>query len=261
MCFLPKNANIIGVETETKGSLYKVKLSSFEGPFSLLLSLIEERKLHISDISLSQVTEDYLSYVNTLSSKDPREVSSFIFVAATLILIKSKSLLPNLSLTEEEEGDIKSLEERLRLYEIYTRLGGNLKKMFGKKMIFYPEDRKSDLLVFLPDEQITKDSMMTFAHEALLRAPKKIALSEVEVKKVVSIEEMIDKLTERIQKSLKFNFKEFSGHAQSKEEKVVVIVSFLAMLELARQGVLRVAQDNNFEDIIIEKEELEINLE
>ena len=121
------------METTTAENSYKVKLSSFEGPFSLLLSLIEDRKLHINDISLSQVTEDYLSYVNTLESKDPREVSSFIFVAATLILIKSKSLLPNLTLTEEEEGDIKNLEERLRLYELYTRLGGGLKKLFGKK--------------------------------------------------------------------------------------------------------------------------------
>ena len=76
----------------------------------------------------------------------------------------------------------------------------------------------------------------------------------------------IDKLTERIQNSLKFNFKDFSGHAKSKEEKVIVIVSFLAMLELARQGILKVAQENNFEDIMIEKftsleveEELEIN--
>lgn len=249
------------METATAENSYKIKLSSFEGPFSLLLSLIEDRKLHINDISLSQVTEDYLGYVNSLESKNPREVSSFIFVAATLILIKSKSLLPNLSLTEEEEGDIKSLEERLRLYELYTRLGGGLKKMFGKNMIFFPQERKSDLLVFLPDEQITRDSMMAFAHQALLRAPKKVALSEVEVKKVVSIEEMIDKLTKRIENSLKLNFKEFSGVAISKEEKVVVIVSFLAMLELARQGVLRVAQDNNFEDIIIEKEELEINLE
>jgi segregation and condensation protein A len=250
---------------------YRIKAGSFEGPFSLLLSLIEERKLHINDISLSQVTEDYLGYVNSLESKDPREITSFIFVAATLILIKSKSLLPNLPLTDEEEGDIKNLEERLRLYELYTRLGGNLKKIFGKKMIFYPQERKSDLLVFLPDEQITRESMMTFAEDALSRAPKKIILSEV--KKVVSIEEMIDKLTERIQNSLKLNFKDFSmpktgkqSNDLSKEEKVIVIVSFLAMLELARQGILKVAQENNFEDIMIEKftsleveEELEIN--
>jgi chromatin segregation and condensation protein Rec8/ScpA/Scc1 (kleisin family) len=110
--------------------------------------------------------------------------------------------------------------------------------------------------VFLPDDQITRESMMTFAYEVLDRIPKKIVLSEVEVKKVISIEEMIDKLTERVQKTLSMNFKEFSGHGRvaTREEKVFVIVSFLAMLELTRQGIINVAQENNFEDIIMERQ-------
>ena len=97
---------------------------------------------------------------------------------------------------------------------------------------------------------------MTFAREALGKVPLKVFLPEVEVRKVISIEEMIDKLTDRIKDSLKMNFREFSGGAKTKEEKVFVIVSFLAMLELVRQGMLKVAQENNFEDIIIEKEEI-----
>jgi len=96
-------------ETET----YQIKTDAFEGPFHLLLSLIEERKFFINDLSLAQVTEDYLNYVNKLEKQDPSEISSFIVVAATLILIKSKSLLPNLNLTAEEEGDIRNLEDRL----------------------------------------------------------------------------------------------------------------------------------------------------
>ncbi len=242
------------METDTLHNPYKIKTASFEGPFALLLGLIEERKFFINDVSLAEVTEDYINYVNRLGNLSSSEISNFIVVAATLILIKSKSLLPNLNLTESEEGDIKNLEERLRLYELFTRLSGSVKGAFGKRIIFAPEERKHDVLVFLPDERITKESMMTFAREALGRIPKKIVLSEVEVKKVISIEEMIDKLTERIQNSLSMNFKEFSGQAKTREEKVVVIVSFLAMLELVRQGILSVAQENNFEDIIIEKQ-------
>lgn len=233
-------------------------MSNFEGPFGLLLSLIEERKLHINDISLAQVTEDYLKHVNDLGALSPAEISAFIVVAATLILIKSKSLLPNLSLTTEEEGDIKNLEDRLKLYELYTRLAKNLKENFGQKIIFAPLERKNDTLVFLPDEQITKESMMTFIEGAISRIPKKVFLENVEVKKVISIEEMIDKLTERIQNSMKMNFKEFSGHAKTREERVTVIVSFLAMLELVRQGILHAAQENNFEDILIEKQTIEV---
>lgn len=256
---------------DTTEKPYKVKTASFEGPFALLLGLIEERKLHISDVSLAEVTEDYLKYVNRIQidptsvpDKYNSELSNFIVVAATLILLKSKSLLPNLDLSNEEEGDINTLEERLRLYEIFNKLASNIKDKFGKKIIFPLSERKNDTLVFLPDSQITRESMMAFARETLGRIPKKTVLSEVEVKKVISIEEMIDRLTTKIQNALKMNFKDFAmptgrqvGARVTREEKVVVIVSFLAMLELVRQGILSVAQDNNFEDIIIEKQLVE----
>ena len=237
-------------ETET----YQIKTDAFEGPFHLLLSLIEERKFFINDLSLAQVTEDYLNYVNKLEKQDPSEISSFIVVAATLILIKSKSLLPNLNLTAEEEGDIRNLEDRLKLYELYTKLSINIKNAFGRKIIFAPLERKNDFLVFLPDDQITKESMMIFARDALGKVPKKVFLPEVEVKKVISIEEMISRLTERIEKTLEVSFKNFSGVAKTREEKIIVIIGFLAMLELVRQGILHVVQENIFEDIIIKKQ-------
>lgn len=243
--------------------VYKIKTANFEGPFGLLLNLVEERKLFINEISLAEVTEDYLKYVNNLGGLSPAEISSFIVVAATLILIKSKSLLPNLNLTLEEEGDIRNLENRLKLFELYSRLGANVKEMFGKKIIFQPLERKKETLVFLPDDQITKESMMIFARDVLGKIPKKVFLPEVEVKKAISIEEMINKLTDRIQNSLKLNFKDFtcrpvgrSGQPITREEKVTMIVGFLAMLELVRQGLLSAVQESNFEDIIIEKQEL-----
>jgi len=242
------------VETES----YTIKTPSFEGPFALLLDLIEKRKFFINDLSLSQVTEDYINYVNKLGESRTAELSNFILVAATLILIKSKSLLPELNLTSEEEGDIKSLEERLRLYELFNKLGINVKNLFGKQIIFAAEERKNDVLVFLPDEQITKESMMTYARGALGAMPKKVKLPEVEVRKVVSIEEMLDKLTERIQTTLKTSFQAFTGKSKTREEKVVVIVSFLALLELVRQGVLNAIQENHGEDILIEKQNEEV---
>ncbi len=241
---------------EKQEEIYNIKTSAFEGPFALLLNLVEERKLFINDVSLAEVTEDYLKYLNTLNKFNPMLTSSFLVVAATLILIKSKSLLPNLDLTSEEESDISSLEERLRLYELFTKLGLNIKNNFGRNIIFPPLERKHDVLIFLPDAQITKESMMTFVENALGRIPKKIFLPEVEVKKVISIEEMIDKLTDRIKNSLKMNFKDFAGRAVTKEERVVVIVGFLAMLELVRQGILDAIQADGEEDIIIEKLEI-----
>ena len=242
---------------------YHVKTEAFEGPFAVLLDFVEKRKLFINDVSLATVTEDYLNYINTLGglgAVSAHQISNFILVASTLILIKSKSLLPNLDLTEEEESDVHTLEERLRLYELFTKLSGNVKETFGKKVIFSARERKNTTLVFLPDAQISKQSMMQYANEVLGRMPKKISLLEVPIKKVISIEEMIDKLTERIKSSLKMNFKEFGGQARTREEKVIVIVGFLAMLELVRQGIVDAVQENNNGDIIIEQQTVvEIN--
>ena len=244
------------METESSGTTYSIKTGNFEGPFNVLLNLVEERKLFINEISLAEVTEDYLKYISTLEKSNHSEIASFIIVAATLILIKSKSLIPSLALSEEEQGNIQDLENRLRLYELFNRLGLNIKRDFGEKIIFAPLERKNDVLVFLPDERITRENMMTFARDALGRMPKKVFLPEVEVKKVFSIEEMIEKLTERIQNSLKFNFAEFAGKAATKEEKVFVIVGFLAMLELVRNGILDAVQNMETSDIIIEKLEI-----
>lgn len=243
------------MENEILENSYTVKTSAFEGPFSLLLDLVKRRKLFISDVSLSQVTEDYIAYVNSLGTSHPADVSSFIVVAATLILIKSKSLLPGLDLTNSEEKDISNLEDRLKLYEMYSDLSLKIKVQFGKKIIFPQGESKNTNVIFLPDSQITKDSMMAIVKDIIGRIPKKVVLQEVEVKKVISIEEMIDDLTQRIQTSIRMNFKDLSGKVQTKEEKVVMIVGFLAMLEMVRQGILHVIQDNNFDDIMIEKQE------
>ena len=246
------------METEISNS-YQIKMTGFEGPFGLLLELIEKRKLFINDVSLATVTEDYLAYINKLGNLDRAIISSFILVASTLILIKSKSLLPNLNLTSEEENDIHNLEERLRLYELFIKLSANVKNNFGKKIIFAPLERKNDVLVFLPDDQVTKENMMSIVHDVLNSVPQKVFLPKVEVRKVISIEEMIEKLTERIKNSLKMNFKDFNGKTvngfSSREEKIVMIVGFLAMLELVRQGIIHAVQDGGFSDIIISKQE------
>ena len=252
------------MEIDTLDNSYKIKTGNFEGPFGLLLHLVEKRKLFINDLSLAEVTEDYLKYVNTLGKLSPEETSSFLVVASTLLLIKSKSLLPNLDLTDEEKGDIENLEERLRLYELFNKLSLHLKNNFGRKIIFAPLERKNNLrawghtsVIFLPDEQITKESMMAFVRGALGAMPKKVFMPEVAVKTVISIEEMLDRLIDRIQNTLKISFREFaqSGNG-SREERIVVIVGFLAMLELVRQGIIHVTQERENGDIFIEKREI-----
>ncbi len=236
---------------------FEVKTAVFEGPLEVLLSLIEARKLFVGDVSLAQVTDDYIQYVKSLgeeSALSMSDITSFIAVAATLILIKSKSLLPSLDLTREEEGQIDDLEKRLRLYQIYKNAGLLLCDKFGQNIIF-SRGEVEERPVFSPDPAITIPKMLESIREVIQNLPKKEFLPEVSVQKIISIEEMISNLIDRVQTNLKLSFKEFTkiNSTDAKEQKVYVIISFLAMLELVRTGIVDVIQNNNFHDIQIEK--------
>lgn len=241
-------------------SIYKVKTVGFEGPLDVLLSLIEKRKLFINEISLASITDDFLSYVRTLDKKDIESYTSFISVAATLILIKSRSLIPNLELTEDEKDDIGALERRLELYQVIKEIGVEIEVKFGKQIIFPRLEKRIETKVFAPDAQITKDSMLANIYDAIKLIPVPEAPKpEVLVLKVKSIEETINDLVERVTKSFKMSFREFSasqGYKNEKEHKVGTIVSFLAMLELVRNGFMEAFQNEQFEDISIEKLEI-----
>ncbi|MDQ3014598.1 MAG: segregation/condensation protein A [bacterium] len=233
---------------------FKIKTETFEGPLDLLLTLIEKRKLFVNDISLAKVTDDFISYVQTRENFPIAESAQFILIASTLLLIKSKSLLPTLNLTEEEEASIEDLEHRLKLYQRIRDLSLHIKDKFGKHIIFEKNQSRIVTPIFSPDESMTVPNLLNSIRTVLVNLPKKEHLPKAVVKKVISLEEMMESLTSRIQSSLKMSFKEFSGHG--KVEKVNVIVSFLAMLELVKQGAIDVRQETDFDDIHIETQDV-----
>lgn len=249
---------------EVTSPTYKVKTEGFEGPLDLLLSLIEQRKLFVNEISLAEVTNDYVSYIKSMSDvpteRHIADVSYFVLVAATLILIKSKSLLPNLELTEDETEKISDLEKRLSLYQIIKTASLDVKDIFGVKVIFWPLDRIWGDPLFVPDEVITVSNINQSIAQVLNNLPKKEEKKpEVEIKKIINIDEIINSLTDRIQDAMNVSFREFSkshGAQNVQEAKVHVIVSFLAMLELVREGIIDVIQNSSFGDIEMNKQVL-----
>jgi chromatin segregation and condensation protein Rec8/ScpA/Scc1 (kleisin family) len=134
---------------------YSVKTPVFEGPLDLLLDLIEKRKLFVSDVSLSQVTDDFIAYIESHEEFPISESAEFIVVASTLMLLKSRSLLPSLELTEEEEGSIEDLERRLKIYARVKELSVEIRKIFGKQIIFEKLPSKKEVIVFSPDKKTT----------------------------------------------------------------------------------------------------------
>ena len=234
-------------------SAYTVKTGVFEGPLDLLLELITERKLFVNDVSLSQVADDFVRYLEEHESTGWQiplgESAEFILVASTLMLIKSKSLLPMFILSEDEEESIHDLEDRLALYAKVKELALGLRKIYGRRIIFEKTPPKNPSVIFSPDSR-TDIKHLLFALETVISSlPKKELLPKVTVKKVVSLEEMITRLSERISKATKLTFSEFHGSrgTLTYEKKISIIVGFLAMLELVKRGAIRVTQEENGE--------------
>lgn len=233
---------------------FTVKTHSFEGPLDLLLDLIEKRKLFINDIALAKVTDDFISHVKQFENLPMGESAHFILVASTLLLIKSKSLLPELALTEEEQGDIHDLETRLKIYKRIKEASIHISKIFGEEIIFPQSQSQPANPVFAPAPEFTLEKALFSLKDLINRLPKKETLPQHVVQKVVSIEEMIGTLTNRITGALRMSFKEFTK--EHKENRVNVIVSFLAMLELVKEGILHVSQESNFGDIQMETKDV-----
>lgn len=233
---------------------FSIKTEVFEGPLDLLLTLIEKRKLIINDISLSSVTDDFIAYTKEKSDFPISQAAHFVLIASTLLLLKSRSLLPTLILTDEEVGSIEDLEHRLQLYKYFKKLSREVANLFGKNIIFSRTFVKSSEPMFFPQANLTIQLVDSSIKDVLNCLPKKISVPEVTVQKMISLESMIESLADRIQKNIRMSFKEFSG--MGKSEKINVIISFLAMLELVKQELIAVNQEEHFGDIHMENQKV-----
>ncbi len=240
---------------------FHLQMENFEGPIDALLQLIEKRKMPISDISLAKIADDYIQFVQTLEENSLSDITYFILVASTLTLIKSKSLLPNLELTEEEESDIDALKKRIELFKIYQEAGKSLKKNFSTQRWFYEAKPPKMTPQFQAHESLQRDIFPEILREIFQEIPKKEnTKKEAYIKIAVHIEEMMESLKERITHSMKTTFHHFvntqiKGEREKKKVKVYQVVSFLAMLELVKNGLLQVLQSKNFDEILITRPE------
>lgn len=232
-----------------------IKTPVYEGPLDLLLELIEKRKLLINDISLASVTDEYIARINAMESLPVGETAEFIALAATLLLIKSRSLLPTLTITEEESYDIKELEYRLAVYQLIKEAARGLNAQ-TREPYLYEGDTPEPQPQFIPDSSVTSASLYQAAQMLIQGFPATLSLPKVQVKKIMTLEEMIETMSERISSAFRMSFKEFSGlsKAQTSEAKHGVIVSFLALLELVKQGILRAQQEEPHGDITMESD-------
>lgn len=243
---------------------YIYKTENFEGPLDILLSLIEKRKLLINQVSLSVITEDFMEFIKGMDTEDEfylKHKTQFLSIASVLLLIKSKSLLPNLEVTTEENVEIEDLERRLKILTLMREYGQKIESIFNKNPLYFQGNFKKDVVIFTPGDDINLLNIKESIFRILSKIPKiEKEVEKVKLKKSVSIEEMMEKLSSRLRGAFGLKFTNFSGQSNKKfkneeefkEHKKNVVLSFLALLELVKQNMILANQNNLFEDIDIE---------
>ncbi len=232
---------------QTLENNFAIHTDVYDGPFELALRLIEKRKLLVNDLALASITDDFIAHVRAQETFPVEETSHFIGISTTLILIKSKSLLPDMTLTEEESEDVEELKQRLAMYKNVCIASNDLGNIFYATPLI-SRGAHAPEIVFAPSRDMSLDTIARALETALSSREKpKQAVPEARVRNIASIREMMDKLTLRVQNSLTLSFREFLEHG--KKEKVDVVISFLALLELIKQGAIEASQHDIFEDI------------
>ena len=222
----------------------------FAGPLEMLLNLIEVRKMSVSEISLAEVCDAYLAYIEKLPEMPLGETAQFILVASTLLLIKSRTLLPTLELSTEERESVDELEKRLARYAVIRKAAKGLRRVWGTAPLILAERSPMRPMVFSPAE-VSLSTVEITARRLMNTLPKLEKLAQAVIAPVVALEDVIKNLHTRLSSAIRTRFSELTHNMSDRGE---VIVHFLAVLELVRSGSASVTQDALFSDITIEIE-------
>lgn len=240
----------------------EVKLQVFEGPLDLLLHLIDKNKIDIYDIPIVEITNQYMEYINAMEKEDLNVMSEFLLMAATLLDIKCRMLLPKEVNEEGEEEDPRQeLVEQLLQYKMYKYMSYELRdrQVEGERSLYrepgipkevqdYVEpvdlDKLLDGLTLTKLNQIFKDLMRRQTEKI---DPIRSRFGKIE-KEEVSLPEKLDYVEEYARRHRTFSFRELLSRQRS---KVQLVVTFLAVLELMKTGEIKIRQEQPFDDIFI----------
>jgi len=225
--------------------MYTVHDEKFDGPLDLLLSLIEKEQLDITQISLAKITSSYLAMIGEMDGESS-DLADFLVVAAKLLYIKSKNLIPSAA-TEEEEAEIEDLEARLREYSQFKAAAKHLESVLSEETrSFTRKAANENPISFTPPRDIDSGGLFAIFQEILQRANEDVPqTTAVKQEPKVTLEEKRDYIVKHLSKAKKVSFRKILSSAKT---KIDVIVTFLAILEMVKQKEIRVEQEGTFAD-------------
>lgn len=242
-----------------------VKLESFSGPLDLLYHLIEKNEIDIYDIPIAELTEQYIEFINREENRNMESMSEFVVMAATLIEIKSRMLLPKTEYEEPEDDPREALVQRLLEYKKYKGITDILvqksdeaaKLFYREPDIIIPELMKKDELTIEEClKGVTIEGLYKAFRDVMIRKEKKIDRVRSGFNSVrrdnFTVDEKIIRLRDTLRISPRVKFYEMFTDDSSKEE---ILITFLAILELIRRNSISVEQDDVFGEIVISVKE------
>jgi len=234
---------------------YRVRLDVFEGPLDLLLRLIERQELDITKVSLVAVTDQYLDYIRHLQHLDAATLADFLVVAAKLLLIKSRALLPTPSQPEEiEQEDVgDGLVRQLREYKVFKQLALQLREREEAGLHAYLRvaprprlEKKLDL------SGVTLEQLLAAVRAALAVQPDAAPVNGLIAPFTITIGEKMQAIDALVARKGSFGFLRLLRRAQSRAE---IVVTLLALLEMIKAGRVSVQQERLFGEIVVTRAE------
>lgn len=244
--------NILTLET----SKYAIRLENFEGPLDLLCHLVDKNKMDINQVNISEITDQYISYINVMTELNLDITSEFVLMASTLLYLKSKSLLPN-QIEDEEELTEEQLIQKIIEYKKYKEITKKLRELYDiYSKRFYKLPDKIKLENRKLEENYSSELISTAYKDLIERNDLKVNkhsgnMAQIAIGESVTIASKVKDIFKELLKKPQFIFNKLCS--LNKYNKIETVVAFNGILELTRRNKIEAEQEKLFGDIVVKK--------
>ncbi|EKD76117.1 MAG: ScpA/B protein [uncultured bacterium] len=228
---------------------YQIALEQYQGPLDVLLQLIEQEKLNITDISLADITESFLQHLDKVEELYPEELADFLVVATRLLYIKSRVLLPYL--IRDDDEPIVDLAEHLKIYKEFRDASLALEQRLSERAFAMPRPVRAaqfEAVEFAPPKRVTTEDLHDLYVGVVDRLETVIKIPQAAIRKAITLKEKITALYTVLRQHQRV---QFSALISDSTDRMNVVLTFLAILELVKQNSVSVEQTEQFSDILI----------
>lgn len=253
--------NILNYESQ----IYSIKTNDFEGPMDLLCHLIDKNKMSVCDINISEITDQYMQYLNTMEELNLEIASEFVIMASTLLYLKSKTLLPVVENSESEEEELteEELLRRIMEYKKYKEISQKFKQMYQDNYSRFFKDAEKIKFDKKELEAEVNSSMVVNAYAKIIEKNKKRLnrnarnIRKIAITDKYTVSSKVKEMYKELIKNKKFVFNNLYSQKQCNKEEVVT--AFTGLLEMSRRSKVQTSQSILFGDIMVEKNRRKID--